>query len=124
LVCRSRELFSLMAHREGDACKTLEELKRRAQQTYVQPLWLAVIPVAWEKMTRHSTGCRRLSTTGRRYWFTSRWIRPSTRSVPTPGLPGCCTASGSKGTPVLPLAFLELVCFLRMQSGAGWVSLL
>ena len=38
-----------MAHREGDACKTLEELKRRAQQTYVQPLWLAVIPVAWGK---------------------------------------------------------------------------
>jgi hypothetical protein len=37
---------SLMAHRESDVRKTLEELKQRAQQTYVQPLWLAAIHVA------------------------------------------------------------------------------
>src|ERR1017187_2197411 len=58
----------------------------------------------------------------------------TTRCAATPGLPGCCTASGSegpsdlddrsKGTPGLPLAFFEFVRFLRMQSGAGRVCLL
>jgi hypothetical protein len=43
-----------MAHREGDARKTLEEVKRLAKQTYVQPLWLAVI-----RCNVSSTICRR-----------------------------------------------------------------
>jgi hypothetical protein len=44
---------------------------------------------------------------------------------PHPVLEGPSALDGrSKGTPVLPLAFLDLVRFLRMQSGAGRVSTL
>jgi tetratricopeptide (TPR) repeat protein len=34
------------SHQEGEARKTLAELTMRSQQTYVQPMWLAVIHLA------------------------------------------------------------------------------
>ena len=32
-----------VSHQEGEARKILDQLKERSQQTYVQPMWIAVI---------------------------------------------------------------------------------
>ncbi len=43
----------------AEARKILSDLKDRSQQTYVQPVWIAVILAPWAKRTKRSSGFRR-----------------------------------------------------------------
>jgi hypothetical protein len=143
---------SLMAHREGDARKTLEELRQRAQQTCVQRAAALAGGHSCsfgrkeperKKPGRKGPGEKDQALDRLQMAFDDRsaglvYLKVDPAFDAPRGdsrfagllhrirfFEGPSDLDGrSKGTPVLPLAFLDLVRFLRMQSGAGRVSIL